>query len=54
MKKPFDPDKISKDRRNWLEIFGNQWGSRRFDQDDIAVTPEEKQALADALNPFHK
>jgi hypothetical protein len=48
----FDVDKLSKDRRDWLEIFGNQWGTRRFQESPL--TPEEKQALEDALNPFRK
>lgn len=29
MKTPFDTSKLSKDRKDWLEIFGSQWGQRK-------------------------
>ena len=48
-----DPDslsKLSKDRRDWLEIFGNTWGCRQFVQDPM--TDDEKRALLAALNPW--
>lgn len=52
-KKPkIDWDHLPKHRRDWLEVFGNQWGSRRFAPEDTRMTAEEKQALAIALNPF--
>jgi hypothetical protein len=54
MKEPINFDKLPKDRRDWLEIFGNQWGSRKFPKADTALTDEERQALTDALNPFRK
>jgi hypothetical protein len=50
MKKPIDLDHLPKDRRDWLEVFGNQWGTKRHNADRL--TPEEKQALEAALNPF--
>jgi hypothetical protein len=50
MKKPIDIDKLPKDRRDWIGIFGNQWGPRRFDAPPM--TAEDNQALLDALNPF--
>lgn len=51
MRKPLpDLDKLPKDRRDWLEVFGNQWGTRQFD--DPPITDEEKRALSEALNPF--
>ena len=36
----------------WLEVFGNQWGTRQFGGEPM--TPEENQHLLDALNPFAK
>lgn len=45
-------DKLPKDRKDWLEIFGNQWGTRRFTSEETTVTPEERAALNAALNPF--
>jgi hypothetical protein len=51
---PFNPDKLSKDRRDWLEIFGNQWGPRRYAPEDVMLTDEHKAALTNALNPFHR
>lgn len=48
----FDPDKMSKDRRDWLEVFGNLWGEKHPGKEPL--TAEEKQALSDALNPFSK
>lgn len=49
-----DIGNISKDRRDWLEIFGNQWGTRRYNAADVRMTPDEKQAIETALNPFAK
>lgn len=42
--------KLPKDRRDWLEIFGNQWGTRNHGA--LPLDEEEKRALAAALNPF--
>lgn len=42
--------KLPKDRRDWLEIFGNQWGTRIHGA--LPLDAEEKLALAAALNPF--
>lgn len=52
MKKPIDYEHLPKDRRDWLEVFGNQWGTRKHDAEPM--TAEENQALLDALNPFAK
>ena len=54
MKKPIDIDHLPKDRRDWLEIFGNQWGGRRWAANEVVMTPDEKEALERALNPFAK
>lgn len=45
-----DYDHLPKHRRDWLEMFGNLWGTRRHDAEPM--TAEEKQALELALNPF--
>ncbi len=41
---------LPKHRRDWLEMFGNTWGSNKPTVEPL--TDEEKQALSDALNPF--
>ncbi len=45
-------DKLPKSRRDYLEVFGNQWGSRRFAPEETKLTPEEKRGLEEALNFF--
>lgn len=50
MKAPIDLDNLPKDRRDFLEIFGNQWGTRKHGAERL--TAQEKQGLLDALNPF--
>jgi hypothetical protein len=45
-----DMGKLPKDRRDWFEMFGNQWGTRNHGA--LPMDAEEKQALAKALNPF--
>jgi hypothetical protein len=47
---PVDIDKLSKERRDWLEVFGNQWKMSRDRREPM--TDEEKQALQEAVNPF--
>lgn len=49
MKLP-DLDKLPKDRRDWLEVFGNQWGTRKHRA--APMTADEKAALLEALNPL--
>jgi hypothetical protein len=52
MQKPFDPDKMTRHQRDWLECFGNQWAMSPNRVEPI--TADEKQALADALNPYRR
>lgn len=48
MKLP-DLDHLPKDRRDWLEVFGNQWGTKKHGE---RMTEEENAILLEALNPF--
>jgi hypothetical protein len=48
----YDFDHLPKERRDWLEIFGNQWGTRKHGAGHL--TPEENQRLLDALNPWKR
>lgn len=48
--KEIDFDHLPKDRRDWLEIFGNLWGTKHYGAERL--TAEEKAELAKALNPF--
>ncbi len=43
---------LPKHRRDWLEIFGDTWGSNKPVVEPM--TAEEKQALHEALNPFSR
>lgn len=47
-----DIDRLPKSRRDWLQIFGNQWGTRKHEAGHL--TPEENQRLLEALNPFRR
>jgi hypothetical protein len=47
-------ESIPKDRQEWLGVWGNQWGNRRFTREETSMSSEERAELAQALNPFAK
>lgn len=49
--KPPDLDHLTPYYRDWLEVHGNQWGTKRHGE---RPTAEEAQAVHDALNPYKR